>query len=353
MANYNDTEYSVESSPDTVQDDTNKQNKQSSRTVWWIAALLLLLILITTLILLCRSCAFAPTEQNSIFLVPSTPGVLLNDSQQIWGTENHINLFEDSYWGDRKDITVRSENGDSVIAPGTESEYTFNLKNTGNVAMDYSVSIHAHLALSAQEIELKDIPIGVRLRTYSGEYLLGDGKHWVPIHNLKDYLTGGTLSVNNYAWYTLEWKWLYEEYRLDENGNYIGSVSDEWDTLLGNISADTPLSLLVSITTTAEPCADAEALGGIQQDFSDGTTPFSYSQIGGRIRLWPILLILLLLLLLIIIAVILYRIGKKDSDEVDPEAPDEHSEEIPDPEETPDSNETTETENEQIEENNQ
>ena len=106
-----------------------------------------------------------------------------------------------------------------------------------------------NLDIADKDIDLKSFPIGVRLRTYSGEYLLGDGKHWEPIYRLDDYVADGTLAVNNYAWYTLEWKWLYDEYIIDENGTYVGSVNDFLDTLLGNMSADTPVSLCISIST--------------------------------------------------------------------------------------------------------
>ena len=336
MDNNQNNEYSSEYSAQS----NKKQDKQSWKKAWWIAGLLLLLILLTTIILLCRSCAFVSIERNSIFLVPPNPGFHVYDADQSWGTENHIDLFEEEYLGNGKDITVRSENGDKLIAPGTESEYTFNLKNTGNVAMDYSVSIHTRLDIADKEIDLKSFPIGVRLRTYSGEYLLGDGKHWEPIYRLDDYVADGTLAVNNYAWYTLEWKWLYDEYIIDENGTYVGPVNDFLDTLLGNMSADAPVSLCISISTVATPSEDFEAVGGVQQDFSGDTLPFSYSQIGGRIRLWPILLILILIILLVIIGIILHINHKdKSADDDCDSANDLHS------------NETTESQNEESENN--
>ncbi len=304
---------------------SNKDGKSTLKKVWWIAWIILLLILITFIIILIRTSSFATPEKNSIFLVPANPGLEVNDGKQAWGVESCIDLFESTYSGNGKDISVESSNGDKVIAPGTESEYTFNLKNTGNVAMDYSVTIDASLEINLDEVGLKELPIGVRLRTYSGEYLLGDGKTWASVSNLENYVAQGTLSVNNYAWYTLEWKWLYEEYVIDENGNTVGPVGDEWDTILGNMSSDTPVSLNVTISTTATPSTSFSALGGIEQDFTDADDAIERSQMGGVLRLWPLILIVILLILMTVVAVMIFRSRAKDEDEDEAEAEAEDS----------------------------
>lgn len=297
----------------TTEQSNRKDEKSTAKKVWWVLGIILLLILITWILLLVRASMFASYEKNSIFLVPATPGLIVNDDKQAWGTESCIDLFEEVYRGKGKDITVESANGDKVIAPGTESEYTFNLKNTGNVAMDYSVAIDADVVVKSDEVMLKELPIGIRLREYSGEYLLGDGKSWVSIAILEDYLAEGTLAVNNYAWYTLEWKWLYEEYVYDKNGELVGPVGDEWDTFLGNLSSETPISLQVNISTHATPSTDFEAIGGVEQVFGDDESPIHSSKIGGRLRLWPI--ILLLVLITLIIVIIIKLLSKKDEDE--------------------------------------
>ena len=302
----------------TTEQSNKKDGKSTAKKVWWTLGIILLLILITWILLLVRASMFASPERNSIFLVPANPGLTVNDDKQVWGTESCIDLFEEHYYGDRRDITVESSNGDKVIAPGTESEYTFSLKNTGNVAMDYSVSIDAGIVINSGELLLKELPIGIRLRKYSGEYLLGDGKTWVSVANLEDYLAEGTLAVNNYAWYTLEWKWLYEEYMLDENGELVGPVGDEWDTFLGNLSTETPISLQVNITTNATPSTDFEAIGGIEQMFDGDESPIHTSKIGGRLRLWPLLLIIALIILIVIVSVMIYR-NRKDDEEDDGE----------------------------------
>lgn len=319
MNNKNSSEYSKK-----YEKNNNKKEKSSgARKVWVVAGIILLLILITLIFLLVRSSSFASHERNSIFLVPINPGLVVNDEKQAWGTEKCIDLFEEIYSGNGKDITVESSNGDKVIAPGTESEYTFNLKNTGNVAMDYSVTIDASLEFDDQEFVLKQLPIGVRLRTYSGEYLLGDGKNWVSLAYLEDYSSSGTLSVNNYAWYTLEWKWLYEEYIIDENGELVGPVGDEWDTILGNVSADTPISLKVVISTIATPSNDYDAIGGIEQYHSDEGMFIQRSQMGGKLRFWPIILIIILIILIAIVSAMIWHKKSEENESEENESEDD------------------------------
>lgn len=275
---------------------TNPNENKRSRRRWLLPvllAILLLLLLLTSWILLVRLGTFAASDRDSIFLVPAKPGFSVEDEAQVWGTETRFDLFKSEYYGIGHDITVQAQDNSSLIAPGTESEYTFNLKNTGNVAMDYCVAIDVQLHLDSDEISLQEFPLGVRLRHYSGAYLLGNGDTWVSVSELENYLEEGTLSVNNYAWYTIEWKWLFEENTIDDHNHLQLNVGDELDTLLGNISAETPVSLSVSITTQAQPSADADAIGGVDMNTNDETA-LNNNQIGGRIRLWPFILLLLL-----------------------------------------------------------
>lgn len=277
-----------------------QEPKRERKTCRWLLPvlllLLILLLLLTSWVLVMRIGDFAAVETNSIFLVQAEPGFSVEDEAQVWGTETRIDLFDTEYYGIGRDITVRSENGDRLIAPGTESEYTFNLKNTGNVAMDYTVSIDVSLHMEGDEVSLEEFPLGVRLRHYSGEYLLGDGETWVSVAMLEDYLEEDTLAVNNYAWYTIEWKWLFEEDIIDDHERLQLNVGDELDTLLGNISAESPVSLSVSIATEAWPCADTDAIGGVDQYAGDeGNKGYANSEIGGRLRLWPFLILVLLL----------------------------------------------------------
>lgn len=248
---------------------------KNSRQKWVLPVVLLILLvllLFTTFLLVHRLGEFAANELNAIFLVQPEPKFIVEDEDQIWGTETRIDLFKTDYSGIGRDITVESSNGDRLIAPGTEGEYTFTLKNSGNVALDYRVSMDAELYIEGNTIALDQFPLGIRLRHYSGEYLLGDGETWISVAELEDYITEDTLAINHYAWYTIEWKWLFEENTVDDHDRLQLNVGDELDTLLGNITAETPITLSVAISTAAEPSEDAVAKGGIVQLMNaDGT----------------------------------------------------------------------------------
>ena len=298
----------------------NKENKKGGRK--WVLPVLLVLLLallfLTSWVLVMRLGNYATVETDSIFLVQAAPGFAVEDKEQVWGTETRIDLFDTEYHGIGRDVTVQSGNGDRLIAPGTESEYTFKLKNTGNVAMDYSVNIDVQLHQGGNEIALDEFPLGVRLRHYSGEYLLGDGKTWVSVKELEDYLEEDTLAVNNYAWYSIEWKWLFEEDIIDDHGHLQTNVGDELDTLLGNVSAETPVNLSVSISTLAQPNDDMNAIGGVDRT-DDGEaidTLFENGQFGGRIRVWPFILLLLAVALVGSALGYYWAKGKNDSNKV-------------------------------------
>lgn len=102
-----------------------------------------------------------PTSQ----VVQSTknPDFEAGNDDNVWNTTTQVELLRVSYVNGEQVVTVKSENGDKVIAPGTENSYTFKLKNTGNVALDYTATLETKF--SATNIE---IPVTVRMNRYDG-----------------------------------------------------------------------------------------------------------------------------------------------------------------------------------------
>ena len=98
---------------------------------------------------------------------PKNPGFEAGDDKTVWGTNTQVEIFSVSYVNGEQIITVKSDNGDKVIAPGTENSYTFKLKNTGNVALDYTVEIDAYF--TPADIT---IPITGRLNRYDGKWVV-------------------------------------------------------------------------------------------------------------------------------------------------------------------------------------
>lgn len=165
---------------------------------------------------------------------PKNPGFEAGDDKTVWGTNTQVEIFSVSYVNGEQIITVKSDNGDKVIAPGTENSYTFKLKNTGNVALDYTVEIDAYF--TPADIT---IPITGRLNRYDGKWVVGGKDEYANIPVLDTATDSATLGAGKYTYYTLDWLWPFE------------SGDDELDTLLGNLATEQELTFTIVIKTTA------------------------------------------------------------------------------------------------------
>ena len=161
------------------------------------------------------------------------PDITVHDDVRTWETETKVDVFKIAYENGEAVVTVDGM-GDKVIAPGTGNEYTFYLKNTGNVMLDYTLKIEAFFTPDTQPI-----PVEARLKGYDGTYLLGAEDSWADVLALNQVKDEASISVNRYAYYTLEWQWPYE------------SGDDAYDTLLGNMAANEDLTLTIVIKTVA------------------------------------------------------------------------------------------------------
>lgn len=187
------------------------------------------------------------TEPSDPTAAPSqNPGFEAEDGKNVWSTNTQVEIFRVSYENGEQTITVKSDGGDKVIAPGTGNSYTFKLKNTGNVALDYTVEIDAYFTPSGIEIPL----IG-RLNRYDGEWIVGSQEAYAAVSALDAAEDSATLGAGNYTYYTLDWVWPFE------NGN------DEWDTLLGNMAEEQDICFTIVIKTTAMESADPDDDSGI------------------------------------------------------------------------------------------
>ncbi|MBR6650126.1 MAG: hypothetical protein IKL36_01815 [Clostridia bacterium] len=191
----------------------------------------------------------------------ANPGFEVGDDNTVWTTDTKIEIFKLSYENGEANITVQSSDGEKVFAPGTENSYTFKLKNTGNVALDYTVDIDAYVTPAD-----KVIPVVARLSRYDGQWIVGEKENYVDIPALDKAEDSATLGAGKYTYYTLDWHWPFE------------SGNDEYDTLLGDLAAEgEDISLTIVINTTAE--ADYTETG------SPGITPPQTGDIN-HMELW-------------------------------------------------------------------
>lgn len=177
---------------------------------------------------------------------PKNPGFEASDDNNVWSTNTQVEIFSVSYVNGEQIITVKSDNGDKVIAPGTENSYTFKLKNTGNVALDYTVEIDAYF--TPADIT---IPITGRLNRYDGKWVVGGKDEYANVPVLDAATDSATLGAGKYTYYTLDWLWPFE------------SGNDELDTMLGNLATEQDLTFTIVIKTTATESSDPYDDSGI------------------------------------------------------------------------------------------
>ncbi len=151
----------------------------------------------------------------------------------VYRSETQVEIFRLNYSG-QGGVTVHSADTDKVLAPGTENQYRFTVKNTGNVPLDYDMKIEAWVSGTDQKL-----PIRASVWDYQNRYLLGSPDNKENIEKLDGVSDKAKLSAHRYGTYTIGWEWPFEQ------GN------DEFDTMLGNMAVDTDIALTVKITTTA------------------------------------------------------------------------------------------------------
>lgn len=174
----------------------------------------------------------------------ASPGFEARDENTVWEGQTDVEIFSISYDNETGETTVRSQNDMKVLAPGVGDSYSFELENTGNVSLDYTLEMDAWFSDAEYPI-----PVRVRVTNGSGEALLGTEEEMVDVLRLKEVQESGTIAAGYVRGYTLEWEWPFD-------------LDDEYDTLLGNLAVEQDITLTIQIRTTATCSDDPDAPGG-------------------------------------------------------------------------------------------
>lgn len=258
-----------------MQPENTKVRKIEDRncTVWLFAMLLAVLVMATVAIVgTCfynysrrSDCVISLSEGSSEKTAKSSQTIytgsqakkvvkeqsfMVEDPERVWSTSTAVELFDVSYQNDAGQVTVRSENSDKVIAPGTDGKYTFTLKNTSKKSADYKVWIETTI-----NTQLTGIPFEMRMSGGDG-WLLGDKNSWEMAENLDGVSVTEQVEPGNSKDYTIYWKWPFEQ----EN--------DEADTRMADVSVGQELNYTVTIHTIATE-SNAQA-GGDSSSTGDG-----------------------------------------------------------------------------------
>ena len=261
-----------------------------------------ILLLVTLGVIALKVNNVLPEDQDIFFVVGKNPSFEINDGEgKKWESGNTVNIFKSDYQNGKGVVTVASQSGDKVIAPGSKTEYKFALFNDGNVAVRYDTNIGFNLILGGKENNEVSFPLKVKLYTDSDKYLIGSESEWKLISDVDTITYPSQLGASSIESFTLEILWEYE------GGN------DELDTYLGNQSATSSgnnggASVSLDINTYAEEHIDPTAQGGTVIT-EEGQAEVEH---GGTIRwLWFILLFINIAMLIFYIAWLLNKRANK------------------------------------------
>lgn len=152
-----------------------------------------------------------------------TTSITKADSARVakWGIgiENNIDLFKDSY------TDVVGKNGNKVVAPGTQGEYTFTLSGAPETAytLDVVVSGEDNIGQIVYNLDGKEYTTMTELVAAIDA-----------LYNPTQVYAAGTSSASTH---TIAWYWLYDQ----------NETEDTQDTTLGNAGTAT-VTLNVKIT---------------------------------------------------------------------------------------------------------
>lgn len=148
-----------------------------------------------------------------------------------------IQVFYAEY-GKDGEITVKSDFGDKVVAPGTENSYNLYVRNVGKVPISYILEAESRITVDVNG-QQTEIPIEASFYTPRSSYLLGGEESLENLCKLDGVKDSSGLSPEHQAKYTLCWSWPFDG-------------DDEFDTLLGNLAAEgEELTVKVAFNVTA------------------------------------------------------------------------------------------------------
>ncbi|WP_165170540.1 LPXTG cell wall anchor domain-containing protein [Adlercreutzia sp. ZJ242] len=159
------------------------------------------------------------------------------DDAQVWSNETQVDLFKGSYDG-----MVVSADGDKLLAPGTDSSYSFTLRNNADTPMDYEVALKVDTWSEGRSAdEASAIPMEWRLLDANGAPV----SDW-QLRSNEEVLDSATLSAGRQARYAIEWRWAYDQ----------DAPADAVDTAHGNRAAREDFGATATILVRAEQATD-------------------------------------------------------------------------------------------------
>jgi len=213
----------------------NIESKKNGRRPWilpLIALIIMIFLMVVSAILLAiRLVNYIKIDDGEVLLQS--------------GLDTELDIFSVEYKNATGEITVEGMDGQKVVAPGTSVDYTIHLRNKDKVALDYE------LIPSAAYTSEHTVPVLVRMLDDDGNYIIGDAKTWVAIHDIGEVSDAATLVKGESTEYVFQWKWEFE------------TGDDAYDTSLGNLPTDANVGVSVKMELHATANTDIGTNGGV------------------------------------------------------------------------------------------
>lgn len=248
---------------------------------WLLPVLLVLFILASALTPFAMEFTYAGRSESPDHLLTYTTGKLTWDSATHVNAATgvaELNLFDAHY------TNVQSENGDNVVAPGTEALNIVRLKNNADNAIQYTAVLY-------RIKEEPALPVAPELSgssfTDTPSYPLPDGVNKSQVVRA----VTGTVEGGQIQDFDISWQWTY----------YESESRDEVDTALGNKAAwatadEVQAGLYIVVAENSDP-SDPE-------DPDSPDDPYTYPQVpktgdSSNVTLYFVLMVVSGILLLI------------------------------------------------------
>ena len=214
-----------------MSDITNATNQFVKRALGTVIAILSVLTVLSGTLLSVRLVDYIKVDDNEVRLTSNMDAA--------------FDLFSVQYENGSGEITVSGADGQKVVAPGTNVEYTIRLRNADKTALDCKLIPRVRYTSDYK------VPILVRMLDTEHNYIIGDEKTWVTVEEIGEISAEKTLVEGESTEYYFQWKWEFE------------SGNDAYDTEIGNAAAKQDLVLEVNFTVEAEANTEIGSNGGV------------------------------------------------------------------------------------------
>lgn len=204
------------------QNDYDDAKKIDLKKTWMIIiiSIVVILFLISSVVLGSQLYKMSTRDQYTVDL-------------KIGDPEGSVELFKIEYANETGEITVKGENTDSVIAPGTSVDYDIRLRNADTVIIDF---------LMAPRVEFyggESIPVEFKIIDSHGNYILGTENTWATAEQLSAFAHRSSIHPGETYTYHVTWRWVFE----------VDNAQDGADTALGNQNGEVTPGISVGIET--------------------------------------------------------------------------------------------------------